>query len=106
MAGIHACPPLRATLLLLGTVQLKDYMGHGGLVVNWQVFGSGGLKVRSRAWGCCWRRRGPVVADVQQQPAEQQLVTAPGILTNKRPAPSHCPAAAAQGQLNDVLLAV
>lgn len=24
-------------------------MGHGGLVVNWQVFGSSGLKVRVRA---------------------------------------------------------
>lgn len=33
-------------------MQLKDYVGHGGLVVNWRVFGSGGLKVRC-AWAAC-----------------------------------------------------
>ncbi len=26
-------------------LQLQDYAGHGGLVVNWEVFGSGGLVV-------------------------------------------------------------
>ena len=26
--------------------QLKDYENDGGLVVNWEVFGSGGLEVR------------------------------------------------------------
>ncbi|KAI7840766.1 hypothetical protein COHA_005580 [Chlorella ohadii] len=37
---------------------LKDYMEYGGLVVNWQVFGSGGLKLRPKGnsmmsyWRC------------------------------------------------------
>ncbi|PSC67481.1 glycosyl transferase family 2 [Micractinium conductrix] len=37
---------------------LKDYVAHGGLVVNWEVFGSGGLLVRPKGnsmmsyWRC------------------------------------------------------
>lgn len=37
---------------------LKDYTGHGGLVVNWEVFGSGGLVLRPKGnslmsyWRC------------------------------------------------------
>ncbi|KAL4433679.1 hypothetical protein ABPG75_000120 [Micractinium tetrahymenae] len=37
---------------------LKDYVGHGGLVVNWEVFGSGGLVLRPKGnsmmsyWRC------------------------------------------------------
>lgn len=37
---------------------LKDYVGHGGLVINWEVFGSGGLQLRPKGnammsyWRC------------------------------------------------------
>ncbi|KAI3434496.1 hypothetical protein D9Q98_002571 [Chlorella vulgaris] len=37
---------------------LQDYEGHGGVVVNWEVFGSGGLQVRPKGnammsyWRC------------------------------------------------------
>lgn len=45
--------PCTTRCLHFGFVQLQDYMGHGGLVVNWQVFGSGGLKVRRHILRCC-----------------------------------------------------
>jgi hypothetical protein len=84
---------------------LNDYMGHGGLVVNWQVFGSGGLKVRPKR-GACWHQLSATWAAVQQGngavhcnlPSSWQLYYCPAL--------SLRPAAAAQGQLNDVLLAV
>lgn len=41
--GVHS-PPIRAAWPEV--MQLKDYVGHGGLVINWEVFGSGGLQVR------------------------------------------------------------
>jgi hypothetical protein len=55
----HIIPPLPPALACSALpVQLKDYEGHGGLVVNWEVFGSGGLQLRPKGnpmmsyWRC------------------------------------------------------
>ena len=56
MACCHLIPPPLCRLPC--PVQLKDYEGHGGLVVNWEVFGSGGLQLRPKGnpmmsyWRC------------------------------------------------------
>lgn len=78
-------------------VQLKDYLGHGGLVVNWQVFGSGGLKV------CLWgepRRWARRTSRARCTACPQRLPSPP---PSPEPPP---PSAAPQGQLDDVLLAL
>lgn len=136
-ASAHQPPAAHHSHPAAPAPQLKDFVGHGGLVVNWEVFGSGGLLVSCWEAPCCSRHGGAPVHTpcMHTRSVDAGVEAGPSVLAKpcgsahslsavlcmSRP-PGCCafgmtvlawlarppfgPAAAAQGQLPNVLLAL